>query len=455
MLARPAGRLAVVKAIAKPKAKGKAKAKAGGRKKVEVRETEWIPVEDLREDSFELLSTVQVHLWYAGETGEMAAILEGLHSDREGKWLCLKVLGTTLAAVRDWKKSNPEALFYCCRVPTPVDRRLTFPGIGYTMKIKTLTQETDWSSNALEEVAAEQATETDQLKRAAEKFGFHQPELVRTDEPVPEKKEPAKPSSSSKKKTGKRKVKEMLEKSRWKMEGTPLDPDYKRPIKLSGSKKKKKKDSSTTSSDRSSSPTSDSSEVLDSDHRLRKIAQKLPGYLARRASRQAATTLSQSTGEGEWGVGVYRRYYRQILHSKVSSKAILREMLTLCSLLDTILDGQILTVADIAAQRLKSLELLASGSPVELASQLEILPKDLTHLAGQEEARYAQKEFQNENKLQRQLKGTGKWNPAGKDHHPPPLPPQETKGGWKGGKPGKWQAKGGKAPQSKITEVKD
>ena len=79
----------------------------------------------------------------------------------------------------------------------------------------------------------------------------------------------------------------------------------------------------------------------------------------------------------------------------------------------------------------KALELLASGSPVELASQLEILPKDLSHLAGQEEARYAQKEFQKENKLQRQLKGTGKWNPAGKDHYLPPLPPQETKGGGK------------------------
>lgn len=413
MLARPSGRLAVVKAIAKPKAKGKAKAKARGRKKVEDRETEWIPVEDLKEDSFDLLSTLHVHLWYAGETGEMAAILEGLHSDREGKWLCLKVLGTRLAAVRDWKKSS-STVAACQLLQTDA---LPF-------------QETDWSSNALEEVAAEEAIETDQLKRAAEKFGFRQPEQLRTDEPVPEKNEPAKPSSSSKKKKGRRKVKEMLEKCRWKMEGTPLDPDYKRPIKLSGSKKKKK-DSSTTSSDRSSSPTSDSSEVLDSDHRLRKISQKLPGYLARRASRQAATTLSQSTGEGEWGVGVYRRYYRQILHPKVSSKAILREMLTLCSLLDTILDGQILTVADIAAQRLKALELLASGSPVELASQLEILPKDLSHLAGQEEARYAQKEFQNENKLQRQLKGTGKWNPAGKDHYPPPLPPQETKGGGK------------------------
>ena len=56
MLARPSGRLAVVKAIAKPKAKGKAKAKARGRKKVEDRETEWIPVEDLQEDSFDLLS---------------------------------------------------------------------------------------------------------------------------------------------------------------------------------------------------------------------------------------------------------------------------------------------------------------------------------------------------------------------------------------------------------------
>ena len=103
---------------------------------------------------------------------------------------------------RDYTSSSQgleEEQFYCCRVPTPADRRLTFPGIGYTMKIKTLTQETDWSSNALEEVAAEEAIETDQLKRAAEKFGFRKPEQLRTDEPVPEKNEPAKPSSSSKK----------------------------------------------------------------------------------------------------------------------------------------------------------------------------------------------------------------------------------------------------------------
>ena len=68
---------------------------------------------------------------------------------------------------------------------------------------------------------------------------------------------------------------------------------------------------------------------------------------------------------------MYRRYYRQILAPKVTSKAIQREMLTLCAVLDHLLDGQILTVADIAAQRLKSLELLAGGSPVELSSQLD------------------------------------------------------------------------------------
>ena len=117
------------------------------------------------------------------------------------------------------------------------------------------------------------------------------------------------------------------------------------------------------------------------------------------------------------GVGVYRRYYRQIFAPKVTSKAIQREMLTLCAVLDHLLDGQILTVADIAAQRPKSLELLAGGSPVELSSQLEILPKELSNLAGQEESRFVRREFQNETKLNRQLKGGGK-SPGGKDQFP-------------------------------------
>ena len=377
--------------------------------------TEWVEVDLLKEDTFDLTS--------------------------------MKVLGSMLASVRDWKRANPGEVFYCCHETTPMDKRASAPGVGYILRAKILTHEKDWTSNALEDPPP--PVESDQLRKAAERFGFPQhalPSLAPLEE-APQKKESAKPSSS-KKKRGKRKVKEMLEKARWKIEGTPLDPEYRRPIKLGKAKRKKRSSSSRSSSD-SGTPSSGSSEVLQAEHRLRKIAQRLPGYLCRKASKEAATILSQNIGEGDWSVGVYRRYYRQILLPKVGSKAILREMMTLCSLLDTLLDGHILTVADLAAQRLKSLELLASGSPVELAHQLEIIPKEMSNLAGQEEARYAQQEFRSEVKLQKQLKGAGKWNPGGKDN--PPTNPGQLKG--KFGKGG--QGKGGKAPHSRVTEVKD
>ena len=408
---------------------------------------EWVEVDLLKEDTFDLTSTLHLEVWYGGEVGEIAGTLEQLHADRLGRWYGVKVLGSMLASVRDWKRANPGEVFYCCHETTPMDKRASAPGVGYILRAKILTHEKDWTSNALEDPPP--PVESDQLRKAAERFGFPQhalPSLAPLEE-APQKKESAKPSSS-KKKRGKRKVKEMLEKARWKIEGTPLDPEYRRPIKLGKTKRKKRSSSSRSSSD-SGTPSSGSSEVLQAEHRLRKIAQRLPGYLCRKASKEAATILSQNIGEGDWSVGVYRRYYRQILLPKVGSKAILREMMTLCSLLDTLLDGHILTVADLAAQRLKSLELLASGSPVELAHQLEIIPKEMSNLAGQEEARYAQQEFRSEVKLQKQLKGAGKWNPGGKDN--PPRDPGQLKG--KFGKGG--QGKGGKAPHSKVTEVKD
>ena len=423
------------------KAKAKPKVRPRSQPKLAPHTEEWIAVENLKEDTFSLSSTLHLEVWYGGETGEAAAILEQSVCDQEGKWLAVRILGSKLASLRDWRKANPNALFYCCREACPANKRLSVPGVGYTLKAKLLSQEADWTSNAVDDHHPPPPGETENLRKVAEQFGFPKggggadpPPL----ETAPKQDVPA--TSSSKKKKGKRKVKEMLEKARWKVQGTPLDPHYKRPIRLSSTKKKKNSSSASTS--RSASPSSETSEVLQSEHRLRKIAQKLPGYLARKASKEAATILSQSTGEGDWGVGVYRRYYRQILAPKVTSKAIQREMLTLSAVLDHLLDGQILTVADIAAQRLKSLELLAAGSPVELSSQLEILPKELSNLAGQEESRFARREFQNETKLNRQLKGGGK-SSGGKDQFPIQVK----------GKGGKSNSKGGKAQQSKVVEV--
>lgn len=143
-----------------------------------------------------------------------------------------------LASVRDWKRANPGEVFFCCRETTPMDKRVSAPGVGYILRAKILNHEKDWTSNTLEDPPA---VESDQLRKAAERFGFPQqalPYLAPPDED-PQKKDNARPSSSKKKK-GKRKVKEMLEKARWKIEGTPLDPDYRRPIKLGKAKRKKK-----------------------------------------------------------------------------------------------------------------------------------------------------------------------------------------------------------------------
>ena len=60
----------------------------------------------------------------------------------------------------------------------------------------------------------------------------------------------------------------------------------------------------------------------------------------------------------------------------------------------------------------------------------------------QEESRFARREFQNETKLNRQLKGGGK-SSGGKDQFPTHLK----------GKGGKSNSKGGKAHQSKVVEV--
>ena len=152
---------------------------------------------------------------------------------------------------------------------------------------KLLSQETEWTSNAVGDHHPPPPGETENLKKVAEQFGFPQgggadpPPL----ETAPKQDVPA--TSSSKKKKGKRKVKDMLEKARWRVQGTPLDPHYKRPIRLS-TKKKKKKNSSSESTSRSASLSSETSS-LESEHRLRKIDQKLPGYLAFKAPKEAAT----------------------------------------------------------------------------------------------------------------------------------------------------------------------
>ena len=224
----------------------------------------------------------------------------------------------------------------------------------------------------------------------------------------------------------------MLEKAKWNTDGTPLDPKYHKPIKIN---LRKKDDSS------SSGETGSSGGDLATDHRLRVVARRLPGYLTRRAAKDASTLQAQSTvGEETTVFGIFRRYYRQVLQTKTSSRPMLREMATLRSALDKIVDGSILEVADLLSQRLKSLEMVASGSDPMVATEGELLPRELQGLASEAESRYAHKEFQAGVRLNRALKGgKGKGGqPLGQPPAPSLLQGKSTNKGDKG----QWSNKG-------------
>ena len=100
------------------------------------------------------------------------------------------------------------------------------------------------------------------------------------------------------------------------------------------------------------------------------------------------------------------------------------------------------------SQRLKSLELLATGTPAELASQVELIPKDFLGLTSQAEGRFTKKEFAAETKLQKALKGG-----EGKADPPRFTEAKGTKGHAKGN--GKGAPKGGKekADESKVVRL--
>ena len=203
--------------------------------------------------------------------------------------------------------------------------------------------------------------------------------------------------------TGASKKEKVQETAGWTPARTPLDPSYRRPIKIRMSQKRKAS-SSSGSTTRSSSTSEDRS----SDHQVHRVAKKLPGYLARCCCKEASNLLAQDVGEEGSTYVVMQKYYRQILLRRGGSRPLLREMATLSWGMDLLLQGKILQLADLLAQRLKALELIQQGTTGDLAAQLELLPKESQGLSSQAEARIAKSEFFQETKLANQLKGKGK-----------------------------------------------
>ena len=347
---------------------------------------------------------------------------------------------------------GPNQFLYVSYQDVRPEERLSVSNVAYLKEACRITEITDvWGKNCQGDLPKEgNKVETGPLQELAKQFGLpsHLPQGQGPKDTgggarEPDENEEKGKVKEKKRRRGSRLVKEMLEKAVWRTQGTPLDPHYRKPIhiKLKGSRH-----SSTSSSSGSSSAGSSS---IENDHPLRKVAKKLPGYLTRKSCKEAAVVLAQSTvGETPDSFVVFRRYYRQILLSKTSSRAIQREMLTLSCALDSILSGNILAALDIMSQRLKALELLTGGSPADLANQVEVLPKELTGLSSAAESRVAQREYHAELKLAKAMKGKGK-APSTEA----PYKGDPPKGKQKGLKGSKSEPKGGKASESQVVKV--
>lgn len=446
---RPAARSRRVAPAPKPKARPKRKAKDSSANPPSP--PGWIDVKKVAHDTFPLGSLLHLEVFYQDETGDMVGKLEETHQDTEGIWLGIAVKGTKLTGLRSWRLTHPGAheYLYVCYQDTPVEKRLKIGSVAYLVRAKKIDSvPLEWGKNCEEGAFPDpplpgQEVETAPLRLLAENLEAPPAANPKEDKRKFQEETSSSTSTKKKKKSKKKreKVRHMVQKAKWNCQGTPLDPKYRRPIKISLSK---------TDNSSSSSAGSQSSAELATDHRLRAVSRRLPGYLTRRSARDASTVLAQATtGEEAMNYANFRKYYRQILVHKTTSRPMLREMATLTSALDKILDGSILEVADLLSQRLKSLEMIAGGADPMIATEVELLPREMAGLTSEAEGRYAQKEYLSSVKLQKVLKGNGKGKP---DRFPPKGDPKgDSKNRWGPPKGKGKEGKGKGAEESKVT----
>lgn len=281
--------------------------------------------------------------------------------------------------------------------------------------------------------------ETDELKNLreeAKKREEREKEAKTSDKKEKRKKEEKKRSSSSSDRKERKSKKS--KRSRQRPEGqksldncfgkTGLDPSPKVRRKIKAYMKhklKKKKDLSTDSSLSTGSQEGEeekeddersleSEDLFEDAHRIRRIATKGPGLLAGETIREMQRNLLTTTGQvWEQEVNsippVSLQYFRQRLAPQLSGGQA-REALTLSWCLDLLLQGRVASAADALrlGQRLKSIELAATGASWGVAQKVEICPQEKAILSTRSETLDASRENREEMKTMQLAKGKSK-----------------------------------------------
>eukprot|EP00435_Cladocopium_sp_Y103_P031684 s365_g8.t1 len=317
----------------------------------------------------------------------ICGVLRDETRDSEGRWIGLKLLGTTIAQLRNWAVTQgSQYAFYLGQDPTPVDQRRQIEGVGYLLEARIAKEDQiePWMNNCSPEGGV--VDETRDLLEAANRF--RGPPLARP------------PGAPLEEEEGEAEEEQQQQQQRISLAGF---------IPVIGWR------------------IGNGASVEDNQPEIARV------------SDQAISKGSdQAPSCSEWK-GFEKLSSLQPLLSPDSSRqgggrGLQRELLTLSSVVDTLLGGDVLTALDVLCQRIKSLELLQQGAEANLAMQVELLPREQLGLTQDVEGRFAHKEFAAESKLMRELKATpqyggkGSWHSFPKDSQTPPQTGKGKKG---------------------------
>ena len=184
--------------------------------------------------------------------------------------------------------------------------------------------------------------------------------------------------------------------------------------------------------------------------KIRGVSERCPGLLAGEAMRDISRMVSEDMGDPTsssrgWTPQMIR-YFRQVLSRRISG-AMARELLTHCSVIDSLLEGNIPRALDIALQRIKGLELQAGGTAFQVSQRLEVIPSEASLLPSRQEIAIINRERNQEVKAfgnsRYQNQATGGKGKAGAREDRPNYKGKDTKGR------GKSKAEGKKTEDSK------
>ena len=227
--------------------------------------------------------------------------------------------------------------------------------------------------------------------------------------------------------------------------GTGLDPKdriRRKVVKKARSylsRRSKEKDSTTSSSSSSSSSEKEGEDpeemsLFNETGKPKALCERFPGVLTQAslvAMREALLLEMGAEAETSGPKPTALMYARQQL-SKKATGPVLREVLNLCTALVHIIKGNPARAADVISQRLKSLELILSGSHWSVAQRLECTGPDNPSISSRSEIKSAQKETYEDVRMRQLAAHPGprkEENPKGKGHK---GKTKDDKGGGKG-----------------------